>query len=96
MSDGTYALGFVEILQAHEYLVPPQTTLFRDFLECLQYKRVGWIMMVKISVKVGTKASKTAEIQQSARLEEGNGMLGGCNGECRGKHKGGEMNVDWD
>jgi hypothetical protein len=29
----TDALDFVEILQAHEYLVPPQTEFFRDFLE---------------------------------------------------------------
>ena len=27
------ALDFVEILQAHEYLVPPQTEFFHDFLE---------------------------------------------------------------
>jgi hypothetical protein len=58
--------------------VPSLTVVFRDFLECLQYRCVGWILMKKIRVRVGMKASKMAEIQQSARLEEeGDGMQGG-------------------
>ena len=71
----------------HEYLVPPQTTFVCDFLECLQYRRVGWILTIKISVRVGTNASKLAEIQQSARLEEGNGMQGGAKGNAGGGRK---------
>jgi hypothetical protein len=35
---------------------------------------------MKIRARVGMKASKTAEIQQSARLEEGDGMQGGHKG----------------
>ncbi len=56
--------------------MPSLTVVFRAFLECLQYRRVGWILMMKIRVRVGMKASKM--VQQSARLEEGDGMQGGC------------------
>ncbi len=85
----TDALGFAKILQVHGYLMPPQTDFFCDFLECLQYKRVGWILTIKNSVRVGKKVSKLAEIQQSARLEEGNGMHGGAKGNAGGGRKGG-------
>jgi len=46
----TDALGFVEILQAHEYLEPLQTTFFHDFLECLQYNCdcVWWMLTIKV------------------------------------------------
>ncbi len=33
----TRALGFAEILQAHEWLVPLLTAVFHDFWECAEY-----------------------------------------------------------
>jgi hypothetical protein len=58
----TDALVFAKILQAHGYLMPPQTEFFCDFLECLQYTHVGWILTIKINVRVGTNVPKLAEI----------------------------------
>ncbi len=63
---------------------------FCDFLECLQYRRVGWILMKKGGVRVEMKRQKW---QRLIRLEGGtfNNQLGvEALMECRGGRHGGE------
>ena len=91
----TDALGFVEILQAQEYLVPPQTTFFRDFLECLKNKHVGWILMMKRGGQVGMNML-CQEQQCMMRLNGGtfNNQLGvEVLMEFRGGGRGGKENM---